>query len=274
MQKLNSYSENNIVLKLRALIAMDVDGTVISVEIPSGAEPGDSLSFEANGQSFTIEVPIASVAGDILQIKLADSAGEKNTAMEDSDAVVENRADDKITIEMVTGSRISIVQDTPTKTSGQTLSDGTYQLLWPASRFIVNFINTPDFCREILSSPVNSVLELGAGHGLLGMAFVDVASKKFTKDKAMKLVLTDVEEALPQLKANIRTNREVFGNRVDISTLPLKWHSQPVPQTNSDIDFILGSDLLYNCSAIPDLVATIRRLVFKKMLLSVRVSMN
>lgn len=253
---------------------MDVDGTVISIEIPSGAEPGDSLSFEANGQSFTIEVPIASVAGDVLQIKLADSAGEKNTAMEDSDAVVENRADDKITIEMVTGSRISIVQDTPTKTSGQTLSDGTYQLLWPASRFIVNFINTPDFCREILSSPVNSVLELGAGHGLLGMAFVDVASKKFRKGKAMKLVLTDVEEALPQLKANIRTNLEVFGNRVDITTLPLKWHSQPVPQTNSDIDFILGSDLLYNCSAIPDLVATIRRLLFKKILLSVRVSMN
>ena len=107
---------------------------------------------------------------------------------------------------------------------------------------------------------------------MLGMAFADVASKFDSRDEAMKLILTDVEAALPQLEANIRSNQGVLGKDIDVSALPLKWHSQPMSRTNSNFDFILGSDLLYNCSAIPDLVATIRRLVFKKILLSVRVS--
>mmetsp|Transcript_14939 Transcript_14939/g.37629 ORF Transcript_14939/g.37629 Transcript_14939/m.37629 type:complete len:276 (+) Transcript_14939:201-1028(+) len=251
---------------------MDVDRSIISVQIPNGVEPGDSLSFHANGQDFTIEVPIASVAGDVLQIELANPDCETNITSEDSRMEVENDGDGKITTEMVTGSRITIVQNLGAKRSRQNFSDGTHQLVWPASRFIVKFINTPDFCRKILNSSVNSILELGAGHGLLGMAFTDVASKFDTRDEAMKLILTDVEEALPQLEANIRSNQGVFGKDVDISALPLKWHSQPMSRTNSNFDFILGSDLLYNCSAIPDLVATIRRLVFKKILLSVRVS--
>lgn len=251
---------------------MDVDSLVISVQIPDGAEPGDSLSFHANGQDFTIEVPIASVAGDVLQIELANPDCEKNIASEDSRMEVENNDDGKITTEMVTGSRITIVQNLGAKSSLQNFSDGTHQMVWPASRFIVKFINTPDFCRKILNSSVNSVLELGAGHGLLGMAFADVASKFDSRDEAMKLILTDVEAALPQLEANIRSNQGVLGKDIDVSALPLKWHSQPMSRTNSNFDFILGSDLLYNCSAIPDLVATIRRLVFKKILLSVRVS--
>lgn len=244
---------------------------VISVQIPDGAEPGDALSFQANGQDFTIEVPIASVEGDVLQINLADPGCEKEIVNEVSKMEVEKNDDGIIITEMVTGSRISIVETDGNKTLGQSLSDGTHRLLWPASRFIVKFINTPNFCQEILSSEVNSVLELGAGHGLLGMAFADAASKSNITDNKMKLILTDVEEALPQLEANIRINREVFGGKVDIKALHLKWHSQPTSRTNSGLDFILGSDLLYNCSVIPDLVATIRRLVFKKILLSVRV---
>ena len=60
------------------------DDAVISIQIPDGAVPGDSLSFETNGQHFTVEVPVASVAGEILQIKLENSAGENDVAMEDS----------------------------------------------------------------------------------------------------------------------------------------------------------------------------------------------
>jgi len=259
---------------------MSVDGGnrevgVISLQIPDGAEPGDSLSFEANGQNFAIEVPIASIAGEILQIQFANYVGENDISIEDSDVAAEKNVDDsKITIEMVTGSRISIIQDLQTETPSKTLSDGTYRMLWPASRFVVKFLNTPDFSREILSSQVHSVMELGAGHGMLGMAFINIASSFNTTDKVVKLVLTDVEEALPQLDANIRMNRQVFGKRVDVTTLPLKWHSQPIHQTSSNLDFILGSDLLYNCSVIPDLVATIRRLACKltptKILFSIR----
>ena len=254
----------------------DTEAVVISVQIPDGAEPGDSLSFEADGQSFTIEIPVASVAGEILQIKLANSTSEKDVAMEDVKADDDDDGN-KITIEMATGSKISVLQTTDSgqSTSNGTLSDGTYQLLWPASRFIVNFINTPKFRRQFQDSPaIHSVIELGAGHGMLGMAFAETISNFTATGKPVKLLLTDVEEALPQLEANIQINRKVFGQRVEISTLPLKWHSHPMSQTSSNLDFILGSDLLYNCSAIPDLVATIRRLLSKstKILLSVRVS--
>lgn len=256
-----------------SVAGVDIEAIVISVQVPDGAEPGDSLTFEANGQNFTIEVPISSVAGEILQIKLANSVDKKDGAIEDSYGGVENETDSsKFTKEMITGSKISIVQATQNVTSGKNISDQTYQLLWPASLFIVKFINTPEFSSKFLRSQVHSVVELGAGHGMLGMAFADAASNFVTTDKTMKLVLTDVEEALPQLETNIRINRDVFEKRVDITTLPLKWHSLPIPHTNSKFDFILGSDILYNCSIIPDLVATIRRLVCKssKILLSVR----
>jgi predicted nicotinamide N-methyase len=252
---------------------MSADGVVVSVRIPHGAEPGDLLSLEVNGQNFTIEVPVASVMGEILEIKLAGCADEEDIAVDGSGVGVEKNVDpEKINFTMVTGSSIRIFQDSQTKTSEKTVSDGTFRLLWPASRFVVNYINTPDFRRDILSSQVHSALELGAGHGLLGLAFSDVASSVSSANETMKLKLTDVEEALPQLERNIRINRDVFEKRVDIAASPLKWHIQPRPRTNSNYDFILGSDLLYNTSVIPDLVATIRQLKFKRILFSVRVS--
>jgi len=240
----------------------------LSIQIPDGTEPGDLLSFESNGKKFTIEVPIASVAGEILQVKLASSSFEN-----DEDSGVSKDIDTgKVTIEMITGSKITIIQTLQNQNLDKNLSDGTYKLLWPASRFILKFMNTPDFRHKILSSNVHSIIELGAGNGMLGIAFADIASSYSTTEKAMKLILTDVEEALPQLRANIRMNREVLERRADMIALPLKWHSLPIPHTTSDFDFILGSDLLYNCSAIPDLVATIRRLLCRstKILISVR----
>jgi len=56
-------------------------------------------------------------------------------------------------------------------------------------------------------------------------------------------------------------NSAILGERINISSIPLKWHSHPVLKTIGDIDFIVGSDLLYNIEAIPLLAATIRRLL-------------
>ncbi|VEU43689.1 unnamed protein product [Pseudo-nitzschia multistriata] len=247
--------------------------TVISVRIPDGAEHGDSLTFEANGQNFTIEIPPGSVAGEILQIKLGKGADEEDAEMEGA-GVEKKPSDDgeNITIEMVTGNKISVLQSADCNASDRTLSDGTYQLIWPASRFVVKYISTPEFRSQIQNSQIHSVIELGAGHGIFGFAFADIISNFSSTKKGIKLLLTDVEEALPQLEANVRFNRQVYQERVEISTLPLKWHIQPISGTNSNIDFILGSDLLYNCSVIPSLVATIRRLLCKstRILISVR----
>ena len=260
----------------------DDDEMVISLEIPIDAEPGDSLSFEVNGTQLTIEVPVASVPGEILRIKLANNLrnGEEkdkgtNRKSNDNDA---DDDDNKITIEMATGSKISIVETSTTKNTGRStvnnenLSDGTYLHLWPASHYIIKFINSSEFRRQFQDLSVHSVMELGAGHGLLGMAFAEIVSTFINTKKPMKLVLSDVEEALSQLEANIQLNRETFGKRINISSIPLKWHNYPIPKTNSDLDFIVGSDLLYNIEAIPLLASTIRRLLSRstKILLSVR----
>mmetsp|Transcript_24692 Transcript_24692/g.68182 ORF Transcript_24692/g.68182 Transcript_24692/m.68182 type:complete len:390 (-) Transcript_24692:1758-2927(-) len=251
----------------------DKRAVVLSVQIPEGAEHGDSLSFEANGQTFTIEIPPGSVAGEILQIKLGSSVNENDTEMGDPDVDCKDKIDgEKITVEMVTGSKISVLQTTVGDVSDRNVSDGTHQLVWPASRYVVHYINTPKFRRQVQGVKINSVLELGAGHGLFGLAFADVIASFKKSGEGVHLLLTDVERALPQLEANVAMNQEIFNERVHISTLPLKWHNFPMPKTTCQVDFILGSDLLYNCSVIPSLVCTIRRLLSKstKILISVR----
>ena len=44
--------------------------TTISIQIPEGTEPGDTLEFEANGQSLELEVPLGSQPGDVLEIQV------------------------------------------------------------------------------------------------------------------------------------------------------------------------------------------------------------
>jgi hypothetical protein len=196
------------------------DDMEISLEIPIDAEPGDSLSFEVNGTQLTIEVPVASVPGEILKIKLANNlrSGEEeegtNRKSNDNDA---DGDDNKITIEMATGSTISIVESSTTKNTGRStinnenVSDGTYLHVWPASHYIIKFINSPEFRRQFQDLSVHSVMELGAGHGLLGMAFAEIVSTFINTKNPMKVVLSDVEEALSQLEANIQLNRGTFG---------------------------------------------------------------
>mmetsp|Transcript_69395 Transcript_69395/g.77616 ORF Transcript_69395/g.77616 Transcript_69395/m.77616 type:complete len:352 (-) Transcript_69395:95-1150(-) len=246
----------------------------ISLQIPVNAEPGDSLSFDVNGQNFSIEVPVASVPGETIVVKLANSSREGQITERKAEDATD---DDNIIIEMATGSSIIIQTTTknigPSAVSDKSLSDGTYRLLWPACRYIVDFVNSPEFRRQFQDLSVHSVIELGAGHGLLGMAFAEIVSSFPSTKIPMELVLSDVEEALPQLEANIHMNSTIFGRRIIVSSIPLKWHSHPIlNKTNGDIDFIVGSDLLYNIEAIPLLAATIRRLLSKstKILLSIR----
>jgi len=106
------------------------------------------------------------------------------------------------------------------------------------------------------------------------MAFADIVSSFASgADQIMQVTLTDMEEAMDQIRGNIEKNRTIFeGKGVDFSVVPLTWHSAPISPTSCQLDFILGSDLLYNCANIPHLVATIRRLICEStiILLAVR----
>ena len=247
----------------------------IQIQIPCDAQCGNLLTFNVDGQNLSIEVPPSSVAGDIMVVKLAAPSREENITPEDGK--------EQITVQMATGSKLRINQTISKNTSRSIVnnkhdSDGTYCFVWPASRYVVKFINSAEF-RDIFqddSTAIHSIIELGSGHGLVGLAFADVISSTFTSNNKMDLVLTDVEEAIPQIEANIKLNREIFKQRINLSSMPLKWKNHPLPvhkePNNNDIDYIVGSDLLYNIESIPLLAGTIRHLISKatKVLLSVR----
>jgi hypothetical protein len=256
---------------------------MISIQIPQGAEVGDELSFYVEGQELSIPVPWRSKPGDVLQIKLGGKTRESDGHM---DMHMEDETDESV-IPLMTGNHLRLAfpsgNDATSAHNHQpqlgccsTSADGTFQWLWPASKFVINYMNTStEFHRMIQDgAPIRSMLELGAGTGMFGLAFADIVSwlSKSHQQTIRQMVLTDMEEAIGPLKANVEINHSIFKGRVQISTLPLTWHSAPVPTTNCTIDYILGSDLLYNCENIPHLVSTLRRLLCKttNVLLAVR----
>jgi hypothetical protein len=246
--------------------------TTVSIKIPESAEVGDELTFQVEGREFSITIPPATQPGDILQIKLGRTTLKKDEAEETAGS-----------IRLVTGNTIFIASDLPDSTAkygsygdkDSASSDGTYLCLWPASRFVIEFMNTKEFQKMIAhdASMVRSVLELGAGHGLFGMAFADIVSSLSSfADGTIQVALTDLQDAMDQLQRNVEKNLDMFEGRAQFKAIPLAWHDTPIVTTGTSIDFILGSDLLYNCSKIPELVATVKRLLSKstRILLSVR----
>jgi hypothetical protein len=124
---------------------------------------------------------------------------------------------------------------------------------------LVNFINVSGFDKLFQERKIESVLELGSGLGLAGMAFGHLLSRSQMQCTA-QVTLSDMPSALPLLDYNVQQNRHLMSPSVHISTVPLVWHCHPVSQSNCTLDLIIGSDLLYNPANIPALVATITRL--------------
>lgn len=257
--------------------SIDTLYTAVSIQIPESAEAGDELRFVVEGKEFTIPVPPSSHPGDVLQIKVGGTTASTTKSYVGIDERTSNA------IQLVTGSTIFLPptlepfdSTTQTDSFGSTgSSDGTYLCLWPASRFAIDFLNSKDFERMIQHDAPNvrSVLELGCGSGVFGMSFADIIANSSSSQKIIQLVLTDMQDAMDQLRRNVGRNRDSFKGRVQVATIPLAWHSLPLATTSFlSIDYILGSDLLYNCSKISDLVATMKRLLSRstKILLSVR----
>lgn len=247
--------------------------TVVSIQIPQDAEAGDTISFVVDGQNFDFPIPAGSEPGDILEIQLAQPNQGHATANETNK--------DYSTFVMSSGVELTVPthvgsftpNDVSVLSSCGRSNDGTYALIWPSTRYALQYINSHEFVGLLRDKEVRSVLELGAGHhGLFGMAFaVEVASQSPNRG-TIKVTLTDTYDAVPHLKRNIVRNSHVFGERVNISAACLVWHTLPVPSYHCEVDWIIGSDLLYRYSNIPALVATITRLRTNstRLLLSVR----
>lgn len=83
---------------------------------------------------------------------------------------------------------------------------------------------------------------------------------------APKIVLTDLEEALPLM----RSNQQLYGikDTQDLSIEPLRWGSKKdidqVLSFTPSFDYIFVSDVLYNACDFPALISTLRQLTFER----------
>lgn len=264
----------------------------ISIQIPEGAEAGDELSFlVAGGQELTIPVPMHSKPGDVLQLQIQEVDTGTNTSRRTGDTTDNNNMDteeeeEDSSILLMTGQELRLAPHPSATTTAASRTDGTFRCVWPASKFVIDYLNDTSasigFHHLIRNeAPIRCVLELGAGQGMFGMAFAAIVASAAAPSPSpsnstcpiLQVTLTDMDEAVDSLRRNVQVNQHFFPeNRVQFSTVPLTWHSTPVAATGCSLDFLLGSDLLYNIDHIPDLAATVRRLLSPstKVLLSVR----
>jgi predicted nicotinamide N-methyase len=231
--------------------------TSVSIQLPDNAEPGDTLTFSVNGQTLEIVVPVGSQSGDVLEIQVG---GDDPAEMEAEEGAEEEEG--PISIQLSSGKEIVLHGELPNgeTTSDEDNSDGTHAMAWPAGLALVKYLNGTESHKLIRERKSHSVLEVGSGLGLAGLAFAHFLSCASPETPA-QVVLTDVPSALPLLLNNIDQNRHIVSQQVQVTAVPLVWHTSPVPSTTSSPNFLIGSDLLYNHDTIPALIATTRRLL-------------
>lgn len=100
------------------------------------------------------------------------------------------------------------------------------------------------------------VLELGAGTGLVGLAFAAIWGC------SASVHLTDLPAILPNLAHNVTLNKEILDKAdADCTTGVLDWSvdDEPLPSDEEKYEVILAADPLYSSKHPPWLVQTIDR---------------
>jgi len=114
--------------------------------------------------------------------------------------------------------------------------------------------------QALLSKPGLKVLELGAGCGIVGIAF----AKSFPD---AKLMLTDLPEAEEIARYNIAASTASAKNSgsPNLSYQNLDW-AEPLPTSleAEAIDLVLVADCTYNPDVVPHLVSTLSSIVHSK----------
>ncbi|KEF53800.1 uncharacterized protein A1O9_10201 [Exophiala aquamarina CBS 119918] len=97
------------------------------------------------------------------------------------------------------------------------------------------------------------VLELGAGCGIVGVAFAQLVK--------CDMLLTDLEDAQEILGRNVRLATPTAGSSVQAQNLD--WETGLDDSSNSKFDLILVSDCIYNPESSLHLVKTLRQLALR-----------
>lgn len=142
-------------------------------------------------------------------------------------------------------------------------SEGLSFQLWPAATILVTLL---DNIRSGESTPFSelfkrqekgdslplSILELGSGTGVVGIAAAAILGAKVT--------VTDLPHVLPNIQFNVDANSKVLEQQcggVDVAAL--SWgDNQHMEAVGRDYDLILGSDVVYHDHLYDPLIETLR----------------
>lgn len=221
----------------------------ITVQVPEGSEPGDTLVFYVDGTELELQVPIGSNPGDAFEIQIGDESTmtEDHYQQQQSDGVIAVPLAHGKTLQLL----VTIANAGDTINDDDNNNDGTYAMAWPAGLEMVR-------CMDELLLPIRStkrIIELGSGLGLVGLAYAAC----YTGTDDCHMVLTDT--FLPLLELNLLRNKHLLSCKVSVESQRLIWGEKTVTTLQSPFDLILASDVLYNLESIPSLVKTIQELL-------------
>ena len=151
-----------------------------------------------------------------------------------------------------------IIQEQFTVPPGGATINTTDRWVWPTAVPLLHRLLDECAASPSSSSHSNTVLELGAGCGVLGMGLA--ASGSFPQ-----VILTD--HNTNWLHKNVERNRDLVGDRIQVHKLDwgMEQDSRSLEaslvdqQQRQTLDWILGSDILFDPSSDRALVSTLRR---------------
>ncbi|KAF8074692.1 putative methyltransferase-domain-containing protein [Lyophyllum atratum] len=118
----------------------------------------------------------------------------------------------------------------------------------------------------IFSEESRNILELGAGMGIVGLSLAALRSTSMQPSTGVgdRIIMTDLDSAMPLLEQNIATNA-VHLQSTHLEAAVLDWDADALPEYIEDFpdgfDAIIMADVTYNTSSFPSLVNTLSKLV-------------
>jgi len=238
----------------------------ISLQIPPDAAPGDTLSFVVDGTELELMIPEGTSPGEVLEIQVGGDDAEQPAGAEEQD---EEEEEGVTRVPLHNDKTLLLHHDIPPcddqDDDKKKAADGTHAMAWTAGFELVKCLSDdslPSGTQKIIRES-QTVLELGSGLGLVGLALAVTASTN------KRIVLSDCESAVPLLKRNVEQNQHLFRANITVQTQTLNWEESN-DEDATKCDLIIGSDLLYNVELIPAFLSTIQRLAKSHVLLAVR----
>ena len=113
--------------------------------------------------------------------------------------------------------------------------------------------------QQQVALPGLRVLELGSGAGVSGLAAASLGAR---------VVLTDLDEALPLLRLNARANGALCAHPPAVTALA--WGDADSARACGEVDLVLASDVVYDPEGYEPLLATLRQLAAPRVLMAHR----